>query len=108
LPYWPVDFAGQPFWKEMQELHAAGKLGPEFERLYFSPQRPMFELFDLQNDPYELRNLIGKPEVAAVERELKKVLEEWMILERDYLPLPIIEGAPAMRKSGQPGKDKVS
>jgi len=108
LPYWPVDFSGQPFWKEMQALHAAGKLGPEFERLYFSPQRPMFELFDLQNDPCELRNLIGKPEAAAVERELKGALQEWMILERDYLPLPMADRAPANRKNGQPEKDKVS
>ncbi|MCX5676852.1 MAG: sulfatase-like hydrolase/transferase, partial [Planctomycetota bacterium] len=108
LPYWPVDFTGQPFWKEMQDLHAAGKLAPEFDRLYFSPQRPMFELFDLQNDPCELRNLIGKPEAAAVERELKEALQEWMILERDYLPLPIVGKAPAQRKGGQPEKDKVS
>ena len=26
---------------------------------------------------------------GAVERELKGALEEWMIHERDYLPLPI-------------------
>jgi N-sulfoglucosamine sulfohydrolase len=54
-------------------------------RLLFSPMRPMFELFYLN----ELTNLIGKPEHVAIEKELKEKLQEWMIQERDYLPLPI-------------------
>jgi len=66
-----------------------GKLSPLLQRLYFSPTRPMFELFDLESDPSEFNNLIGSGEHAAVERELKAALQEWMILERDYLPLPV-------------------
>ena len=66
-----------------------GKLSPLTQRLYFSPARPMFELFDLESDPSEFNNLIGSEEHAAVERELKAALQEWMILERDYLPLPV-------------------
>jgi arylsulfatase A-like enzyme len=92
LPYWPVDFAGEPFWKELQQLNRQGKLAPETARLYFAPTRPMFELYDLKADPAELRNLAGRPEVAAVERQLKAALQEWMILQRDYLPLPIPPG----------------
>ena len=46
------------------------------------------ELYDLENDPHELENLAGKPVVARIERELKEQLAEWMILERDFLPLP--------------------
>jgi N-sulfoglucosamine sulfohydrolase len=42
LPYEPVDFATQPFWKELQQTHVAGKLSPLMSRLYFSPSRPMF------------------------------------------------------------------
>ena len=89
IPYAPVDFAGDPFWKELQELNAAGKLSPELSRVYFSPTRPMFELYDLARDPREFDNLAAKPEAAIVERELKTALQEWMILERDFLPLPI-------------------
>lgn len=89
LPYMPVDFNGAPFWKELQQMNADGKLSPLLSRLYFSPTRPMFELFDLENDPSEFNNLIDRPEHAAVAHELKTVLQEWMILERDYLPLPI-------------------
>ena len=89
IPYWPVDFAGDPFWKELQAMNKEGKLAPEMSRVYFSPTRPMFELYDLQKDPREFDNLIGKADAAALERELKAVLQEWMILERDYLPLPV-------------------
>ena len=89
LPYQPVDFAGDAFWKELQQMSKDGKLSPLHQRLYFSPTRPMFELFDLEADPNEFNNLIDNPEHAAVARELKAALQEWMILERDYLPLPV-------------------
>ena len=89
IPYQPVDFAGQPFWKELEQMNKDGKLSPLHARLLFSPTRPMFEMFDLESDPNEFTNLIGKPENAQLERELKARLQEWMILERDYLPLPI-------------------
>jgi len=56
--------------------------------VYFSPTRPMFELYDLQNDPREFNNRAGRKEVAAIEQELKAALQEWMILKRDLLPLP--------------------
>lgn len=93
LPYWPVDFAGDLLWKDLQQRHQAGMLDAKLDRLYFSPTRPMFELYDLKNDPNEFNNLAGKPEAAAVERELKAKLQEWMLLERDYLPLPVPPGA---------------
>jgi hypothetical protein len=48
----------------------------------------MIEIFDLAGDPSELVNLAGKPAAAAVETELRAALVEWMVLERDYLPLP--------------------
>jgi N-sulfoglucosamine sulfohydrolase len=92
LPYHPVDFAGDDFWKDLVARNAAGTLSTEMSRLYFAEHRPMFELFDLEADPDEFRNLIGTPEAAKVERELKAALQEWMILQRDYLPLPIPPG----------------
>ena len=98
LPYSPVDFAGHPLWREIQAMNQDGKLAPELARLYFSPARPMFELYDLARDPHEMTNLAGKPEHAAVERELKAQLQEWMILNRDYLPLPVPPG----REAGAP------
>ena len=37
-------------------------------------KRPEFELFDIQKDSYCLNNLIGKPNFAEIEREMKDVL----------------------------------
>jgi hypothetical protein len=48
----------------------------------------VYELYDLQTDPAELRNLSGQPEVANVEAELREALAEKMILDFDYLPIP--------------------
>jgi len=89
LPYYPVDFAGQPFWLELQQLHNEGKLDQKWDKLLFSERRAMFELFDEQADPYELTNLAGKPEYKEIEEQLKAKLQEWMILNEDYLPLPV-------------------
>jgi N-sulfoglucosamine sulfohydrolase len=89
LLYAPVDFGGDPFWKEIVQMHEAGKLAPTQAALYFAARRPMFEVFDLQADPFELTNLAGKPESAATEKQLKAALQEWMLLERDFVPLPV-------------------
>jgi hypothetical protein len=36
-----------------------------------------------------LNNLIGKPEHAAIQDELLRALQEKMILDYDFLPLPL-------------------
>jgi hypothetical protein len=57
----------------------------------------MFELYDLEADPAEMKDLAGTQDAAAVEKELKAALKEWMILERDFLPLPVPPAAPRPR-----------
>ena len=46
------------------------------------------ELYDLEKDPGELENLAGKPELAEVQRKLTLAMEEKMITDYDFLPLP--------------------
>jgi hypothetical protein len=68
----------------------------------------VYELYDLDADPSELNNLSGKPAFAQVERELREVLAEKMILDWDYLPLPDLmtgEGGPTRKGKGK-GKAK--
>lgn len=46
-------------------------------KIYFDwahAKRPEFELFDINKDPYNLTNLAGNSEFAAIEKELKDVL----------------------------------
>ncbi|MEA4935438.1 MAG: sulfatase [Paludibacter sp.] len=89
LPYSPVDFAGAPLWKSLKNLKESGQLAPVFVKLFFSRHRPMFELYDLKNDPLEMNNLAGRKEYASIEKKYKALLHEWMILYEDYCPLPI-------------------
>jgi N-sulfoglucosamine sulfohydrolase len=89
--YAPVDSGGDSYWRRMVALHEEGKLAAGFERAYFTNPRPVYELYDLEKDPGELNNLAGRTEHRKVERELKAALQEKMILDYDYLPLPIAD-----------------
>lgn len=89
--YAPVDSANSPSWKDIAAAQQAGRLPPQFSRAYFTHPRPIYELYDLEKDPGELNNLAGKPDYAAIELELKTALQEKMILDYDYLPLPLRE-----------------
>ena len=60
----------------------------------------MFELYDLQYDPAELTNLAAKPDMQETLHQLKSELARWMVLQRDYVPLPI------ERKRGPEGAGK--
>lgn len=41
------------------------------------------ELYDLQEDPYEMKNLIGSPDHAAVRRRMHDAILDWMNRTRD-------------------------
>ena len=89
LYYSPIDCSNEPYWLELVQLNKEGKLDPRFSgTILFTPERPMFELFDSENDPGEFINLIGKPEYKEVEHRLKAKLNEWMILYHDVIPTP--------------------
>lgn len=87
LAYWPVDFSHEPFWLDMVEQNRTDFIDREWKARYFS-ERPMFELYDLQNDPQELNNLAGKKEYAEIEKKLRDTMAEKMLTDRDYVPLP--------------------
>ena len=88
LPYDAVDFGGSPMFTEVRELAKAKKLPEPLNALYDGRPRNMIEVFDLVNDPSEFVNLAGTPTAADAEAELRAALVEWMVLERDFLPLP--------------------
>ncbi len=59
--------------------------------------RPEFELFDLKEDPAELVNLAGTPDLARVQRELTAELAAWMKEQGDELTVfhePLMLDAP--------------
>ncbi|MEZ5401818.1 MAG: sulfatase [Bryobacteraceae bacterium] len=87
--YWPVDSGRDAGWQEMAAARA-GKLAPKHDRAYFG-KRPVLELYDLEKDPAELDNVAGQAPYAAIQRELMVALQEKMIVDYDFLPLPLAE-----------------
>jgi len=87
--YAPVDSVGDPGWQDIVKAHEEKQLASEFETLWFTSPRAVYELYDLEADPSELRNLAGQPDMKEVELQLKEALQEKMILDYDYLPLPL-------------------
>jgi len=63
----------------LRELHEEGKLNAVQEAL-LAPRMPDEELYDLENDPYEIDNLAGSddPEHRRVLRELRGALDDWI------------------------------
>lgn len=53
-----------------------------FTELYFAP-RPREELYDLQEDPWQLRNLAADPALASVKARLRAQLEDYQRRTRD-------------------------
>jgi arylsulfatase A-like enzyme len=70
---------GKPILQRLRELHASGALSELHERLLFAPVRPREELYDLQEDPQELRNLAEDPAWAGELDRLRQSLTEWQI-----------------------------
>ena len=91
---------------QIQAAAAEGKLAPGVQATYFTTPRPVYELYDLHKNPSALNNLSGRPELAAVERELRAALAEKMILDWDYLPLPALLSDDAKVNAKVKGKSK--
>ena len=61
----------------MRELNAAGKLTPEQARV-FAATRPEEELYDLKDDPFEMKNLASSADHAATLADLRGKLDAWI------------------------------
>ena len=67
----------KPFWKEWVRKAAAGdKQAIAMTRLY--QHRPAEELYDVENDPWCMTNLIADPSLKPKITELKQQLAAWM------------------------------
>jgi len=84
-PYSPADMGKTEVWKQL--MAKRDSLDELFQRLYFQNPRPIIEIYDLKNDPFQLNNLSGKPEIKKIEDELCKELDKWLIREGDFVPI---------------------
>lgn len=71
--------------KEDEILTATDVVQEAYKR-YLQP--PEFELYDLQNDPWEWCDLAGNPNLAAVQSRLFEALQAWQVDTKDALRFP--------------------
>ena len=90
LPYRPVrDLKRSPSWNSILEVREEGKLSARFEQRFFAQPRPEVELYDLERDPGETKNLAGDPAMADTVHRLQEMLSRWMSNTNDFLPPPL-------------------
>lgn len=65
-----------PAWNVLQLLHLNGGLNPAQEA-FLASSKPEFELYDMEKDPNELRNLANDPALAEVKADLSARLAAW-------------------------------
>lgn len=68
-----------PVWNLIKELNAQGKLTP-VQAALCQPRLPDEELYDLQSDPWEIKNLAtsNNPEHQAELKKLRAILAKWI------------------------------
>ncbi len=64
---------------ELLQLYKNGKLTGH-QLLWFRQSKPVEEFYDTSNDPYELNNMVDKPEIEEKLNELRSAHQQW---ERD-------------------------
>lgn len=98
-PYKEKEYAT---WNLVKRLHAEGRLTP-VQALFAAPSKPVEELYDLQDDPHEIHNLAGEPPQQPRLREMRKLLDDWIIETKDQGsimedPVPVYEAYFGARK----------
>ncbi len=66
-----------PVWNLLKELHREGTLPPESAPLV-APTMPAEELYDIETDPHEIRNLAGEAAHHQTLARLRNELEKWI------------------------------
>ncbi len=79
-----------PMMRELRRLQVNGELNDQ-QALWLHSTKPAEELYDLQNDPYELNNLAGKFELQDTLVHFRKVLKMWIAETHDLGEYPEAE-----------------
>ncbi|MFB3828470.1 MAG: sulfatase-like hydrolase/transferase [Bryobacteraceae bacterium] len=102
---------GSPIMQELRRVHGEGKLRPEAEQ-FMAGRKPPEELYDLQTDPHEVRNLAKSPAHRKELERLRKAHNEWMDRIGDVGLIPEPELVEGERRYGtryailrQPGRE---
>lgn len=84
-----------PTWNLVKQLHREGKLTPEAD-LFAAETKPAEELYDIQADPHEVRNLALDPAHKAELEKLRGLVSAWTTAEdrSPTVPKPASDASP--------------
>jgi N-sulfoglucosamine sulfohydrolase len=86
---WPhgtaADLAGSPAHQELLRLRREGKLTPAQADIFQVP-RPVIELYNVIDDPWELNNLAWDVRYRGIIRGMHRELLDWMQRTGDFPP----------------------
>lgn len=81
----PADAVRSMTHQAMQRLHAQGELPPEQQTCFVAP-RSRDELYDVDADPFSLKNLAENPQYEERLNLMRKALLEWQQETQDRVP----------------------
>ena len=89
LPYaqWINYMDEMPTMKVWRKQAFEGKLNP-VQMAFFARTKPNEELYDLQNDPYEIKNLAADPAYSKELLRHRIALEKWIVDTKDMGAIP--------------------
>lgn len=90
-----MDVDGVEFVKVTKQLYAENKLN-EVQSRFFSDNRPAEELYDLEQDPFELNNLAREQSFAGILSAYAAILDQWIKDTNDQGQYPEEEGLKLM------------
>ena len=67
-----------PLMKQILDMKEAGQLN-QVQSAWLADQKPEDELYDLENDPFEINNLASDTAYADLKRKLEADLMKWMV-----------------------------
>lgn len=68
----------------MRDLHAQGRLNAA-QALFWAPEKPAEELYDVVADPWETQNLATNPDYLDRLLDMRRRLDEWMEIQHPQL-----------------------
>jgi N-sulfoglucosamine sulfohydrolase len=72
----------RPILPLLREMNKQGKLTPE-QAYFFKPRKEVEQLYDLENDPFELNNLAANSDYRSIKQELNSKLFQWIVSSND-------------------------
>lgn len=97
----PSDIAESPAWISLYQQQKADKLTSAQQPLFSRP-RAQVELYDLQNDPYELKNIADDPAQKGRVNKMRAALDTWSKSTMDVKPADHVIADKTDRFTGQP------